>query len=123
MKNRIGYRIFLRYLDNIWNAEEHDWLGGLLGGMSLLSDGSTADPAYGYMWDNAAEKTSVSDDPYQISIQFLKDYLALGYIDEIGQVLSDMEAYVCLDLWKKAKYDVMHDSDDPYLNLMTEYSQ
>ena len=46
MKNKIGYRIFFRYLDYIWNTEEHDWLGALLGGMSLLADGCPADPAY-----------------------------------------------------------------------------
>ena len=31
MKNIKAYRTFFRYLDNIWNSEEHDWLGGLLG--------------------------------------------------------------------------------------------
>ena len=46
VKNIIGYRIFFRYLDYIWNSEEHDWLAALLGGMSLLADGSPADLAY-----------------------------------------------------------------------------
>lgn len=117
MKNRIGYRIFFRYLNNIWNAEEHDWLGGLLGGMSLLSDDSTADPAYEYMWDKAAEK---ADEPYQIGIQFLKNYLELGYIEEIGKILSDMEKFKRLELWKKAQYDVMRKTDDPYFKLISE---
>lgn len=117
MKNTLGYRIFFRYLENIWNAEEHDWLGGMLGGMSL---GSPADLAYADYWDKAIEKISEPDDPYQIGIQFLKDYLAIGYIDEIGQILIDMENKARLDLWEKAEYDVAHDLDDPDFHLLPE---
>jgi hypothetical protein len=120
MKNILGYRIFFRYLENIWNAEEHDWLGGMLGGMSLLSDGSTADPVYTYDWDKAIEKISEPDDLYQIGIQFLKDYLAIGYIDEIGQILTDMENKARLDLWEKAEYDVAHGLNDPDFHILPE---
>ena len=120
MKNKIGYRIFFRYLDYIWNAEEHDWLGVLLGGMSLLADGCPADPAYASDWDEAIDKVSEPDNPYQIGIQFLKDYLAIGYIDEIGQILSEMEKNNRLELWKKAQYDVTHDLDDSYLSFVYE---
>lgn len=120
VKNIIGYRIFFHYLDYIWNSEEHDWLAALLGGMSLLADGSPADPAYEYDWNNAVEKISDSNDSYQAGIQFLKDYLEIGYIEEIGQILSDMEANKRLDLWEKAVYDVEHDLDDPYLRFVSE---
>ena len=120
MKNPTGYRIFYRYLDYIWNAEEHDWLGGMLGGMSWLADGDTADPAFGYDWDKAAEQVSDPDDPYQTGIQFLKDYLAIGYIEEIAQILADMEARERLDLWEKAVQDFMQGSDDPYLRFASE---
>ena len=120
MKNILGYRIFFRYLENIWNAEEHDWLGGMLGGMSLLSDGSPADPAYEHDWEKAIEKISEPDDPYMIGIQFLKDYLAIGYIDEIGQILSDMENNARLDLWKKAEYDVANGLDDLDFHFQSE---
>ena len=120
MKNIVGYRIFFRYLDYIWNSEEHDWLAVLLGGMSLLADGSPADPAYESDWNNAVEKISDSNDSYQAGIQFLKDYLEIGYIEEIGQILSDMEANKRLDLWNKAVYDVEHDLDDPYLRFVSE---
>lgn len=120
VKNIIGYRIFFHYLDYIWNSEEHDWLAALLGGMSLLADGSPADPAYEYDWNNAVEKISDSNDSYQAGIQFLKDYLEIGYIEEIGQILSDMEANKRLDLWEKAVYDVEHDLDDPYLRFVYE---
>lgn len=120
MKNKIGYRIFFRYLDYIWNAEEHDWLGGVLGGMSLLADGSPADAAYESDWDKAIDKVSEPDNPYQIGIQFLKDYLAIGYIDEIGQILSDMENNNRPELWEKAQFDVAHDLDDPNLRFVSE---
>ena len=120
MKNITGYRIFFRYLDYIWNTEEHDWLGALLGGMSLLADGRPADPAYESDWDKAINKLSEPDNPYQIGIQFWKDYLAIGYIDEIGQILSDMEKNNRLELWKKAQYDVTHDLDDSYLSFVYE---
>lgn len=120
MKNNVGYRIFFRYLENIWNSEEHDWLGGMLGGMSLLADGGTADPAFEHDWDKAIEKIAARDDPYQVGIQFLKDYLAIGYIDEIGQILTDMENKARLDLWKKAVYDVSHDLDDPDMHIVSE---
>lgn len=120
VKNIIGYRIFFRYLDYIWNSEEHDWLAALLGGMSLLADGSPADPAYEYDWNNAVEKISNPNDSYQAGIQFLKDYLEIGYIEEIGQILSDMEANKRLDLWRKAVYDAEHDLDDPYLRFVSE---
>ena len=120
VKNIIGYRIFFRYLDYIWNSEEHDWLAALLGGMSLLADGSPADLAYESNWNNAVEKISDPNDIYQACIQFLKDYLEIGYIEEIGQILSDMETNKRLNLWKKAVYDVKHDLDDPCLHIASE---
>lgn len=111
---------FFRYLDYIWNSEEHDWLGGMLGGMSLLADGCPADCAYESEWDKAIDKVSEPDNPYLIGIQFLRDYLAIGYIVEIGQILSDMENKNNLELWKKAQYDVEHDLDDPNLRFISE---
>ena len=120
MKNLIGYRIFHRYLEHIWNAEEHDHLGALLGGMSLLADGSTADPAYESDWDKAISKSDNPNDSYQIGIQFLKDWLEIGYIDEIGQILLDMESNKRIDLWQKAVHDIQMNVDNPYLHFMSE---
>jgi len=51
-------------------------------GMSMLEDGCPADPAYESDWDKAIDKVSEPDIPYQIGIQFLKDYLAIGYISQ-----------------------------------------
>lgn len=119
MNNIIGYRVFYRYLDYIWKTEEHDWLGGMMGGMSWLVDGSTADPAYESDWDNAVEKTIDSENTYHVGIQFLKDYLEIGYIEEIALILKDMEDNKHLDLWEKSKYDVKHDLDNPYLRFVS----
>ncbi len=118
MKNLIGYRTFYRYLENIWDAEEHDYLGGLLGGMSLLADGSTADPAYESDWDKAVSESDNQNDSYKIGINFLRDWLAIGYIEEIGQILSDMESNKRLDLWQKAVQDIQMNNDDPNFRLM-----
>lgn len=120
MKNQMGYRIFYRYLDLIWSAEEHDYLGALLGGMSLLADGSTAAPAYESDWDKAISRSDDPNDPYRIGIQFLKDWLEIGYIDEIGQILSDMESNKRIDLWQKAVCDIQMNRDDPYLRFVSE---
>ena len=88
--------------------------------MSLLADGCPADCAYESEWDKAIDKVSEPDNPYLIGIQFLRDYLAIGYIVEIGQILSDMENKNNLELWKKAQYDVEHDLDDPNLRFISE---
>ena len=120
MKNKIGYRIFYRYLDYIWNSEEHDYLGVLLGSMSLLSDGNPVDTAYESDWNKAILNSNNPNDPYQIGIQFLKDWLAIGYIEEIGQILIDMEEKKHFELWEKAVYDVSQNLDDPYLRFVSE---
>ena len=86
--------------------------------MSLLADGCPADCAYESEWDKAIDKVSEPDNPYLIGIQFLRDYLAIGYIVEIGQILSDMENKNNLELWKKAQYDIEHDLDDPNLRAL-----
>lgn len=86
----------------------------------MLADGCPADSAYASDWDEAIDKVSEPNDPYQIGIQFLKDYLAIGYIDEIGQILSDMENNNRLELWEKAQYDVANNLDDPYLRFVSE---
>lgn len=118
MKNIIGYRTFYRYLEYIFDAEEHDYLGGLLGGMSLLADGSTADPAYELDWDKAVSESDNQNDSYQIGIYFLRDWLAIGYIEEIGQILLDMESNKRLELWQKAVHDIQMNYDDPNFRLM-----
>ena len=86
--------------------------------MSLLADGSTADPAYESDWNKAVSKSDNQNDSYKIGINFLRDWPATGYIEEIGQILSDMESNKRLDLWQKAVQDIQMNNDDPNFRLM-----
>ena len=53
-----GYCMMFKYLDSIYFKfkDEYDWIASMLGGMSILADNSTADPAYKIDWDNAVKK-------------------------------------------------------------------
>lgn len=115
MKNDIGYRTFFRYLEYVWKDGHADYLGGLLGGMSLGQDGSPMDIAYEKDWEKAIDQSTAPNDAYQLGILFLKNWLAIGYEDDIDKVCRDMESEAHLDLWKKAVNDVQENNDDPYL--------
>lgn len=49
------------YLEGLYEETKGDYLGGLLGGMSLLEDGSPADPAVWREWMEAVEKVRRGD--------------------------------------------------------------
>lgn len=118
MDNLSGYRIFFRYLELIWAEDKNSSLGGLLGGMSLLGDDSPADPAYAADWNNAIKSAADPQDTYQVGIQFLTNWLLIGYDADIDKVCSDMKANKRQDLWQKSICDIMRDNDDPYLHLI-----
>ena len=44
------------FLDTYYNYTKSDDVGGLLGGLQFLEDGSTADPAYWQEWEESVEK-------------------------------------------------------------------
>lgn len=44
------------FLDEYYQATKSDDVGGLLGSMSLLSDGCSADPAIQQEWEEAIQK-------------------------------------------------------------------
>ena len=85
--------------------------------MQLLSDGSTADPAYAEDWNQAVEMCADPEDAYQVGMQFLRIWQEIGYAEDVAQVLSGMEAKKRLDLWEKAVQDVEQGRDDPYLRF------
>lgn len=118
MNNLIGYRIFFRYLELIWTEDKNSSLGGLLGGMSLLGDDITADPAYAIDWNNAIKNSVDPQNTYQVGIQFLTDWLVIGYDADIDKVCSDMKVNKRQDLWQKSVCDILEDNDDPYLHLI-----
>lgn len=53
---RQAYAAMYWYLDAYYKLTGSDEIGGLLGGMSLLQDGSTADPAIWSDWLRAVER-------------------------------------------------------------------
>ncbi|MBX3242350.1 MAG: hypothetical protein KIT80_04370 [Chitinophagaceae bacterium] len=48
-----AYRAMFIFLENLYSLTNDDSLGGFLGSMQLLSDGSPADPAYWADWERA----------------------------------------------------------------------
>jgi len=50
-----AYAAMVHFLDQLYSRTKSDDLGALLGGMSLLPDGSTADAAIAYDWQEAIE--------------------------------------------------------------------
>ena len=103
MKNLKGCRIFYRYLQQLWDAGENDWgIDHILGGMQLLSDGSTADPAYEEDWDKAVEMCADPEDAYQAGVQGdiePGDIIIIRYEGPRGSGMPEMlmttEAIVC----------------------------
>ncbi|MGP0175242.1 hypothetical protein ACSVIJ_25665 [Pseudomonas sp. NCHU5208] len=48
--------VMIAFLENYYSLTNADEIGALLGGLSLLPDGSSADPASKSDWDNAIQK-------------------------------------------------------------------
>lgn len=48
-----AYAAMFYFLDQLYDRTKSDYLGGLLGGMSLLANGSTADAAVAEDWQEA----------------------------------------------------------------------
>ncbi|PXF62586.1 hypothetical protein [Kangiella spongicola] len=51
-----GYLAMIAFLENYYSLTNADEIGALLGGLSLLPDGSSADPAAISDWDDAVQK-------------------------------------------------------------------
>jgi hypothetical protein len=68
---KTAYIAMYKFLENEYHLTKSDDIGGLLGGMSLLENGSTADPAAWGDWLNAIEKASSND--YDIRLNIIKE--------------------------------------------------
>lgn len=55
MTSKEAYSAMFYFLEQLYKRTGSDELGGLLGGMALLADGSPADPAVSRDWQNAVE--------------------------------------------------------------------
>ena len=56
LSKREAYTAMFAFLEEIYQRTESADLGALLGGMSLLKDGGTADPAVWADWEAAVSK-------------------------------------------------------------------
>jgi hypothetical protein len=56
LTEREAYLAMYAYLEGLYNLTGVDFLGSLLGSMSLLDDGTPADPAVYYDWQIALER-------------------------------------------------------------------
>jgi hypothetical protein len=55
MSEKQAYAAMFHFLEQLYLRTKSDELGGLLGGMSILQDGSPIDPAIGKDWRDAVE--------------------------------------------------------------------
>lgn len=64
-----AYLAMYEFLENYYSLTNADEIGALLGGLSLLQDGSSADPASQSDWDHAVQK--VLDGKVSAQLQFI----------------------------------------------------
>ncbi len=55
MTDNQAYAAMFRFLEEYWKRGKSDDIGGLLSSMSMLQDGSTADPAIANDWRQAVD--------------------------------------------------------------------
>lgn len=56
-----AYAAMFYYLENLYELTHSDDLGGFLGGMMMLDDGTPADPACWKDWEEAVKKAIKSE--------------------------------------------------------------
>lgn len=63
-----AYAAMYRFLEHEYEMTGSDEIGGMLGSMSLLEDGGTADPAVWSGWIQSVEKVVAGDDDINLHI-------------------------------------------------------
>ncbi len=58
MNEKEAYRAMFYFLENYYQKTKSSEIGGMLGGMSILQDGGTADPAFWEEWKLAFERAT-----------------------------------------------------------------
>ena len=56
LTKREAYEAMYAFLEALYDRTQSDDIGALLGGMSLLDDGGTADPAVWDEWEDAVRR-------------------------------------------------------------------
>lgn len=69
MSDKQAYAAMFHFLQQLYLRTKSDDLGGLLGGMSMLQDGSPADPAIGSDWQEAVEYTLKGGEPNLLKLK------------------------------------------------------
>ena len=89
MDIKTAYKVMYEFMDRYYWKREGNDIGSLLGSMSFLCNGGTADPATGYDWIDAAKKVKENysdgvDDiiAYKMMVQFIKDYNEMGSTED-----------------------------------------
>ena len=68
-----AYVAMYKFLENEYEMTGSDEIGGMLGGMSLLEDGGTADPAAWSDWIQAVEKAVGGNDDIKLHVTHKTD--------------------------------------------------
>lgn len=63
-----AYATMYLFLEQVYERTESDDLGALLGGMSLLADGGTADPAAWHDWEAAVAKVRAGRAEFELDL-------------------------------------------------------
>lgn len=69
MTEQQAYAAMFHFLEQIYERTKSDDLAGLLGGMSLLTDGSPADPAITNDWHDAVEYALQGGKPKPLALR------------------------------------------------------
>ncbi len=64
-----AYSAMFVYLEEVFARTQSDDLGALLGGMSLLADGGTADPAAWADWEAAVRRVVEGEVDLELSLR------------------------------------------------------
>ena len=69
MTDKQAYAAMFYFLAQLYERTKSDDLGGFLGGMSMLQDGHTADPAVLHDWDEAVEYALKGGQPDSLELK------------------------------------------------------
>lgn len=64
-----AYSAMCKYLERVYDLTGADEIGGLLGSMSLLPDGQTADPGAWFDWVRAIEAVRAGEQTGDLSLE------------------------------------------------------
>lgn len=73
LNEKEAYAAMYEYLSTVYDRTQSDDLGGLLGDMSTVGDGETADPAVWHEWLRCVNQVKQSQIDTSLRIQTLED--------------------------------------------------